>query len=76
MGATIEIRDVPERLHERLLLLSAQTGQALSDHLLGELQIIADRPTMQELRTRLRSLPSIVIDLSPAEKIRRERDSR
>jgi hypothetical protein len=41
-------------LHRRLTLRAALAGMLLSDYLLGEICELAERPTLDELRARLR----------------------
>ena len=72
----IQIRHVPNELHRRLKARAALSGQSLSDYLLNEIREIAERPTLEELRARLQSLPASDPHPSPAEAVRAERDSR
>jgi antitoxin FitA len=74
MGVMIQIRNVPDDLHRRLKSRAALAGMSLSDYLLGEIRQIAERPTLDELRARLHSLPEVTVSPSPAEVIRAERD--
>ena len=74
MGIMVQIRNVPEDLHRRLKSRAALAGMSLSDYLLGEIRQIAERPTLDEIRARLRSLPEVTLSPSPAEVIRAERD--
>ena len=70
----VQIRNVPEDLHRRLKSRAALAGMSLSDYLLAEIRQIAERPTLDEIRARLRSLPEVALSPSPAEVIRAERD--
>ena len=72
----IQIRNVPEALHRRLKARAAIEGLSLSDFLRIQMQAVAERPTLSELRQRLssRSVPSL--SESPTEALRQERDSR
>ena len=72
----IQIRNVPNELHRKLKARAALSGQSLSDYLLNEIREIAERPTLEELRARLQSLPASDPNPSPAEAVRAERDSR
>ena len=74
MGVMIQIRNVPERLHRQLKSRAALAGMSLSEYLLGEIREIAERPTLDELRARLHSLPEVILSPSPAEVIRAERE--
>jgi hypothetical protein len=49
---------------------------SLSDFLLDQIRDAADRPTLDELRARLKSRSAVTPLVSPAEAIRAERDGR
>ena len=72
----IQIRNVPETLHRRLKSLAALAGMSLSDYLLDEIRQMAERPTLNELRARLRGRPEAALSVEPAEAVRAERDRR
>ena len=74
MGAMVQIRNVPEALHRQLKSRAAMAGMSLSDYLLSEVRQIAERPTLQELRTRLHSRPAANLEVAPVDAIRAERD--
>ncbi len=74
MGVMVQIRNVPEPLHRRLKSRAALAGMSLSDYLLDEIRRVAERPTIDELRTRLRSLGETALSVSPADAVRAERD--
>ena len=74
MSAMIQIRNVPEALHRRLKSRAALAGMSLSDYLLDEIRRVAERPTLDELRARLRSRTETTLSVSPAEAVRAERD--
>lgn len=76
MGIMVQIRNVPESLHRRLKSRAALAGMSLSDYLLAEIKVVAERPTLEELAARLVELPPVTPSLSPAEAVRAERDSR
>jgi plasmid stability protein len=76
MSMMIQIRNVPDKLHRTLKARAALAGMSLSDYLLSELRLVAERPTMDELRARLESRPPVELRRSPAEIIRSERDRR
>lgn len=75
MAKMVQIRNVPDALHRRLKARAALAGMSLSDYLLGELRLVAERPTLGELRARLHSRTQAVPSLAPAEAVRVERDS-
>ena len=70
----IQIRNVPEALHRRLKSRAALAGMSLSDYLLDEIRRVAERPTLDELRARLRGRTETTFSVSPAEAVRAERD--
>jgi antitoxin FitA len=74
MAKMIQIRHVPESLHRKLKARSALQGQSLSDYLLQELQLVAQRPTMDELMERIVRRPSLKLSISAAAMVRAERD--
>ena len=76
MSTMIQIRHVPDPLHRKLKARAAQEGKSLSDYLLREIQRIADRPTLEELKERLALLSPVNPRVPPARIIREERDSR
>ncbi len=74
MGTMIQIRNVPETLHRQLKSRAALAGMSLSDYLLSEIRQVTERPTIDELRARLRSRPEVTLSVPPAEMVRAERD--
>jgi plasmid stability protein len=76
MGTTVQIRNVPEALHRQLKSRAALAGMSLSDYLLSEIRQVAERPTLDELRARLRNRSETAPSVPPAEAIRAERDRR
>jgi plasmid stability protein len=76
MTTMIQIRNVPDALHRRLKSRAALAGMSLSDYLLEEIRQMAERPTLNEMRTRLRDRPAAALSAEPAEAVRAERDRR
>ena len=74
MGVMVQIRNVPEALHRRLKSRAALAGMSLSDYLLSEIRQAAERPTIDELRARLRNRAETDPSVAPAEAVRAERD--
>ena len=70
----VQIRNVPEALHRQLKSRAALAGMSLSDYLLSEIRQVAERPTVDELRARLRSRAEAVLSVSPADAVRAERE--
>jgi antitoxin FitA len=75
MGVMLQIRNVPDALHRRLKSRAALAGMSLSDYLLDEIRQVAERPTLDELKARLRARPEANPSISPADAVRAERDS-
>ena len=76
MSKMIQLRNVPESLHRTLKSRAALEGMSLSDYLIAEIRRTAERPTVRELRDRLASRSAVTSDLTGAEAVRHERDSR
>jgi plasmid stability protein len=72
----IQLRNVPDALHRSLKVRAAMAGMSLSDYLLAEIKEIAERPTLAELRDRLRTRPPVKIRLDTARLVREERGAR
>ena len=75
MPRMIQLRNVPDGLHRTLKAQAAMAGMSLSDYLLAEVRRLAERPTVEQLRERLRQR-SAVTGISAADAVRRERDAR
>ena len=76
MSKMIQLRNVPDSLHRTLKAQAALAGMSLSDFLLAEIRTVAERPTLAELRERLRRRSQVDATLPAAEAVRRERDAR
>ena len=76
MSKMIQVRNVPDTLHRTLKAQAALAGMSLSDFLLAEMRRLAGRPSIAELRERMRDRASVNGPVSAAEAVRRERDSR
>ena len=72
----IQIRNVPDPLHRELKARAARSGRTLSDYLLDVVRQAASRPEPQELLARIRQRSPVYLEESPAEAVRRERESR
>lgn len=66
---------MPDDLHRRLKIRSAEADVSLSDYLLSEIAQAAEKPTVKELGERLRSARPISVEESPAAVVRRHRDA-
>jgi plasmid stability protein len=76
MSRMIQLRNVPDGLHRTLKARAALAGMSLSDFLLAEIRGLAERPTLAELRDRVRTRPRVAPETSAADAVRRERDAR
>lgn len=75
MSKMIQLRNVSDDLHKKLKVRAAGNGQSLSDFLISELKILAERATPNEIRERLLSRAPLVVRESPARAVRAERES-
>jgi len=73
MAKVIQVRNVPDDLHRKLEARAALEGVSLSDYLLADLERSASRPTLRELRERLRQRTPVHPETSPADAVRAER---
>jgi antitoxin FitA len=76
MSKMIQLRNVPDTLHRTLKARAAMAGMSLSDYLLGEIREIAARPTLSELRERLRQHEPVSVPIDTARMVREEREAR
>jgi plasmid stability protein len=74
MSTMIQIRNVPDALHRELKSRAALAGMSLSDYLLAEIREVAERPTPEEMRARLRSRQGTNPSVTAADAVRAERD--
>ena len=72
----IQVRNVPDALHRRLKVRAAEEGLSISEYLTQEIRRLLDRPTRRELLERLAEVTREPLSPSPADILRRERDSR
>ncbi len=73
MSKMIQVRNVPDELHQTLKIRAAEAGLSLSDYVLRELDAIAEKPTLAELAAWLQKQPGADIGWSAAEIIRAHR---
>jgi plasmid stability protein len=71
----IQVRNVPDALHRRLKARAAVAGQSLSEFLPAELRRVAERPTRDEMLTRLHARSRVTLTSQVATIIREERES-
>lgn len=73
MPKMIQIRNVRDSLHRTLKARAALAGMSLSGYLMQEIKQIAERPTMEELRDRIRRRTAVHPRETPADAVRAER---
>ena len=71
MPKMIQLRHVPDALHRGLKARAAMLRMDLSDYLLQEIQEIAERPTLVELRQRLHRRRQIKVPIDTAQLVRK-----
>jgi hypothetical protein len=76
MSRMIQLRHVPDALHRQLKARAALSGLPLSEYLIREVRKIAEFPTAEEMRARLRTHPPYKGRTSPTDIVRQERDRR
>jgi plasmid stability protein len=76
MPATIQLRNVPDDLHQKLKARAALEGMSLSGYLIREIRQLAERPTMSEMMERLAQLTPVHLKTSPVEILTELRDGR
>jgi plasmid stability protein len=72
----IQIRHVPDSVHRVAKARAAMAGMSLSEYLLREITILMERPTMEEVLSRLDKQPPVSTSLSAADILREEREAR
>jgi hypothetical protein len=76
MPTMIQLRHVPDALHRQLKARAALSGLSLSDYLIREVRKIAECPSPEEMRERLRAREPYRGKTSPTDVVRAERDRR
>lgn len=74
--ASIQIRNVPPKLHRELKRKAEKQGVSLQEYLLGELEQIAEQPTLQEWIARVRGRELVALSETGAETVRAVRAER
>ena len=62
MGRTIQVRDVPEDVHDLLRVRAARAGLSLSEYLRKEISGLARRPTAEEFLARVTAREDVMVD--------------
>ena len=76
MSKLLQIRNVPDSVHRTLKARAASAGMSLSDYLLTEVERLAARPTLEEMRQRLQRRRPVKLPTPAARLIRTERHAR
>jgi plasmid stability protein len=76
MSKMIQIRHVPERLHQKLKSRAAAPGMSLSDYLRLELERVSTQLTPDDFRNRPSALEPTQVRESPTAAVRAERGAR
>ena len=74
--ANIQVRNVPEDVHERLKSQASASGQSLNEYLLARMEEMTEKPTWEEMTARIAEQEPIEISLEEiVTMIREDRDS-
>jgi antitoxin FitA len=73
---SIQVRNVPEKVHAVYRARAVRAGKSLSEYLLEELRRRAEVPTQEELLDRIRLQRPLRLKTRPADILRGDRDSR
>jgi antitoxin FitA len=76
MAKTIQVRDVPDDVHHRLVIRAAEERRSLSEFIRLQLVRLAEQPTLAEMLQRLQRRPVLDPHETAADAIRAERDER
>lgn len=76
MSKMIQVRNVPDALHQRLKARAALAGKTLSDYLLEEIERLAALPSPDEMLARLHARSRTTLSVPAARVVRDERDRR
>jgi antitoxin FitA len=70
----IQVRNVPAFIHRTLKARAAAQGTTLSEYLLAEMKLLAQRPTLDQLSIRSQTRPTVTVDIAAL--VRTERGAR
>jgi antitoxin FitA len=73
MSKMIQIRNVPDEVHQALKIRAAKEGMSLSDFLRREVTKVAERPSLAEVIERIRQREPVELDEDPVVTIRKLR---
>jgi plasmid stability protein len=61
MVKTIQVRGVPDDVHELLRVRAARAELSLSEYLRREVSLLARRPTLEEFLARVAARPEVTV---------------
>ena len=61
MAKTIQVRDVPDDVHELLRVRAARADLSLSEYLRREIGLLARRPTREEFLAAVTARPEVTV---------------
>ena len=61
MAKTIQVRDVPDDVHELLRVRAAQADLSLSEYLRREVSLLARRPTPEDFLAAVAARPEVTV---------------
>lgn len=70
---SIQVRDVPDDVHQRLTVRASEERRSLSELIRAEIVEMARRPTMSEMLDRLAGRPVTAVPESAADALASER---
>jgi antitoxin FitA len=76
MSKMIQIRNVPDHIHRLLKMRAVEAGMSLSEFLVREVSLIADRPSLNEILKCIKGRGSISFSETSASAVRAEREAR
>jgi plasmid stability protein len=76
MNKHVQIREIPAAMHRKLKARAAEEGVSMSEYLKRLIERDLKRPNWAEIKARMNDMGPIDLKESPADMIRRERDSR
>ena len=76
MQKTLQVRNVPERVHRELRQRAARRGKSLSAYVLEELEHLTRHQPLDEWLDEVHRHPPVQLRSTTARLVRRERDAR
>lgn len=73
MPKNLQVRDIPDPLHEELKHRAESAGRTLTDYVQGILERAVARPPAEELFARIRASEPVDLGCDASELIRQER---